>query len=160
MSKQPTGSPHYVLDQPGGNVLLDMFVLDQRLGALLKTALLSEGVSPAHYAVYAQLHRGAETPGQLAERLSLSPGTLTGYLDVLERRGHLERTRSPNDGRSVTLALTRAGEEKRSACQAIVADVVRRLDRSLGGAGARRELRSALGRLGDALDDVQVRLGS
>lgn len=151
------GRPHgFVLDEPGGNVLLDMFVLDQRLAALLKTSLLVEGVSPAHYAVYAQVGRGVETPGELAERLSLSPGTLTGYLDVLERRGHLLRAKSPDDGRFVTLSLTAEGEAKRLACQHVVSRLVRRLDRALGGTAARNELRHALGALSAGLNVVEA----
>lgn len=148
-----------MLDEPGGNVLLDLFVLDQRVGAMLKAALVSEGLSPAQYAVYAQINAGATTPSQIADRLSLSPATLTGYLDTLERRGHLERKRSDEDGRSVTLRLTEAGAEKCRACQAVVADVVRKLDRSLGGAAARNEIRSSLGRLNGAIDLVQPTLG-
>ena len=156
MSRRSSDPAPPVLDEPGSNLLLDLFVLDQRLGALLKTALLREGVAPAHYAVYGQVHRGADTPGRLAERLSLSPGTLTGYLNLLERRGHLRRTKSESDGRSVTLTLTAAGEAKRKACETIVADVVRRLDRSVGGAAARDELRAALGRIAHGLDDVSA----
>ncbi|HYF73791.1 MAG TPA: hypothetical protein VD864_13265, partial [Nocardioides sp.] len=76
MSKHRAEPSRYVLDEPGGNLLLDTFVLDQRVGTLLKTALRQEGVSPAHYAVYAQVHRGATTPGQISERLSLPPATL------------------------------------------------------------------------------------
>lgn len=158
MSNHRARSQSYVLDEPGANVLLDLFVLDQQVGTLLRTALLAEGVSPAHYAVLAQVGRGITTPGKLSERLSLSPGTLTGYLDALEKRSLLQRSRSATDGRSVHLSLTESGEQKRAACQAVMGDVVRRLDRALGGAGARNEVRATLGRLGEALDDLSEAL--
>lgn len=148
--------PPYVLDEPGGNLLLDMFVLDQRLAATLKAALRNEGVAAAHYAILAQVHLGATTPGLLVERLSLPPSTLTGYLDLLEHKDYIRRARSEQDGRSVMLALSDIGDDKRRACQAVMERVVDHLDSSLNGAGPRDEIRAALGQLNLALIAVQA----
>lgn len=54
---------------------------------------------------------GRTTPAVLADRVHLSRATVTGILTRLERRGLLERTRAPLDGRSVELALTDLGRQ-------------------------------------------------
>nr|WP_301288476.1 MarR family transcriptional regulator [Natronospira proteinivora] len=52
---------------------------------------------------------GAMTPGQLAREISLSPATISGILDRLERRGYLTRERRPEDKRQVLVQLTEDG---------------------------------------------------
>lgn len=49
------------------------------------------------------------TPGLLARAVSLSPPTVTGILDRLERRGLVGRERNARDKRQVVIRLTRAG---------------------------------------------------
>lgn len=49
------------------------------------------------------------TPGQLARRVSLSPPTVTGILDRLERRGLIKRERTVRDKRRVDICLTDGG---------------------------------------------------
>jgi DNA-binding MarR family transcriptional regulator len=56
------------------------------------------------------LQSGAMTPGQLAREVSLSPATISGILDRLEKRGYLTRTRRPEDKRQVLVELTASGE--------------------------------------------------
>lgn len=56
------------------------------------------------------LQSGAMTPGQLAREVSLSPATISGILDRLEKRGYLTRTRRPEDKRQVLVELTDAGQ--------------------------------------------------
>lgn len=56
------------------------------------------------------IHRAGEVnTGQLARTISLSPPTVTGILDRLERRGLVQRSRSARDKRQVVLCLTDAG---------------------------------------------------
>lgn len=52
---------------------------------------------------------GELTAGGLAQRLSLSPATITGLVDRLEARTLIERRRSRNDRRQVVINLSRAG---------------------------------------------------
>jgi len=54
---------------------------------------------------------GPMTPGQLAREISLSPATISGILDRLERRGYLTRQRRPEDKRQVLVELTHDGKE-------------------------------------------------
>jgi DNA-binding MarR family transcriptional regulator len=53
--------------------------------------------------------RGACAVNQLVEATQLPNGTLTGLLDTLEREGHIQRTRNPEDGRSRIIQLTSSG---------------------------------------------------
>lgn len=52
---------------------------------------------------------GDFTTGQLAERLAVSPPTMTGIADRLVRQGLIERAADPTDRRVVRLALTEQG---------------------------------------------------
>lgn len=63
---------------PDGNLVLDLFVLHQRIGALLDDALAGTGVRPAEYAVYSQLGIDAMTPRELTAR----PACWTGSAEA------------------------------------------------------------------------------
>ena len=147
-----------IIDQPGGNLALDVFVLDQHLGALLDLALHGTGITPAQYAVYSQVARGTTSPGQLVDVLGLRPATLSGYLTVMEDRGHLSRTRDAADRRSHRVELTVAGQAARDACRTRFRRAVSALDSELGGAEDVRALRLALGRLDAAVLAATTRL--
>lgn len=144
MATVPEDHESFVLDQPGGNLALDLFVLEQRLGAYLAAAFGDVGVSPSHYAVYAQLASGPLTPGELMARLGLRPATLSGYLAAMQGRGHLLRTRNEQDGRSHRVDLTAEGEVQRRECQLRMRAAVRLLNASIGTEADVRELRTAL----------------
>lgn len=55
------------------------------------------------------LRHGPTAPGTLARRISLSPATITGIIDRLEKRGLVTRERSTDDKRKVEIALTAEG---------------------------------------------------
>lgn len=100
-----------------GNLVLDLFVLQQRIGALLDTALQGTGVRPAEYAVYSQLGIDAMTPRDLTDRLGVTASTLTGHLAAIERRGHLTREVDERDRRSRRLVLTVKGRATLEDCR-------------------------------------------
>jgi DNA-binding MarR family transcriptional regulator len=102
---------------PDGNLVLDLFVLQQRVGALLDAALRGTGVRPAEYAVYSQLGIDAMTPRELTARLGVTASTLTGHLAAIERRGHLLRQVDPRDRRSRRLELTGEGRRVLEVCR-------------------------------------------
>jgi DNA-binding MarR family transcriptional regulator len=116
---------------PDGNLVLDLFVLQQRLGALLESALAGIDVRPAEYAVYSQLGIDAMTPRELTARLGVTASTLTGHLAALERRGHLRREVDERDRRSHRLELTDAGRSTLEVCRRGFADALRALDDEL-----------------------------
>ena len=53
-----------------------------------------------------ELH-GEQTAGELAERIGISTGAMTGALDRLEQRGYAERIRDPADRRRIKVAPTK-----------------------------------------------------
>lgn len=57
------------------------------------------------------LKHGSMAPGTLAKEIALSPATVTGIVDRLEKRGIVSRERSKIDKRKVVIALTRTGEQ-------------------------------------------------
>jgi DNA-binding MarR family transcriptional regulator len=141
----------FVLDQPGGNVALDLFVVSQHLGRLLEAAFAGTGVTPSQYAVYSQVDERTITPRQLGQTLGLAPATVSNYLNQIERRGHLNRTPSATDGRSHTVALTESGREKMRECRDRMRTTVRDLNARIGSPAERDALRGALARLDDAI---------
>jgi DNA-binding MarR family transcriptional regulator len=144
----------YVLDQPGGNLALDLFVLSQHLGHMLELAFEDTGVSPAQYAIYAQLARRPATPRVLGQTLGLAPATVSNHLNAIDRRGHLVRTPSLSDRRSHTVALTASGIAKNDECRKRMQQAMRRLNARLGTSAERDDLREALGRLDAAILEV------
>jgi DNA-binding MarR family transcriptional regulator len=52
---------------------------------------------------------GALTMGELARRLDITEKTVTGVVDRLEREGHVQRERGPEDRRVVRCRLTAVG---------------------------------------------------
>ncbi|HEX8818729.1 MAG TPA: MarR family transcriptional regulator [Archangium sp.] len=62
----------------------------------------------------------ALTMGELARRLGITEKTVTGVVDRLEREGHVQRERDPEDRRVVRCRLTAAGTR-----------VYRKLDRTV-----------------------------
>ncbi len=52
---------------------------------------------------------GALTMGELARRLGITEKTVTGVVDRLEREGHVQRERCPEDRRVIYCRLTASG---------------------------------------------------
>jgi DNA-binding MarR family transcriptional regulator len=150
MTTRPAPTP-FVVDQPGGNVALDLFVLDQHLGMVLDTALVPTGVTASAYAVYGQLAQGPTTPSRLSETLGIRPTTLSGHLATMQKAGHVTRVRNERDGRSWFLELTDAGRAKTEECRQVVGRVVRSVNSALGSADEVREVREVLARLDRAV---------
>ncbi|WP_020576400.1 MarR family winged helix-turn-helix transcriptional regulator [Actinopolymorpha alba] len=149
-----------VVDQPGGNILLDLFVVGQHLGGVLDAALLGTDVTPAQYAVYTQLSRNPQTPGQLCATLGLRPATLSGYLRAMERRRDVTRTRAETDGRSYTIALTKSGRARVETCRPRFRRAVRLVEQYLSEGEGRLDTQQALVQLDDALLAAAARLSA
>ena len=142
---------------PAGNLVLDLFVLHQRVGDLMEATLHGTGVRPAEFAVYSQLAGGPSTPRELRARLGVTASTLTGHLAALERRGHIRRIANPADGRSHSAELTASGRRTLTACQVRFREMLGELDATLDlDVDATREL---LVRIDRAAAEVAARLG-
>jgi DNA-binding MarR family transcriptional regulator len=147
-----------VVDQRGGNVALDLFVLSQHLGQFLDHAFDGSGLTPSLYAVYSQLAQAPKTPRQLGDVLGVRPPTLSGYLATMDKRGHLSRTPHQSDGRSTWLELTAAGREQWQNGRVRMRFAVRALNAQLGGADGVQAVRSRLAELDNALLAAAERL--
>mgnify|MGYP001558594635 CR=1 FL=1 len=82
---------------------------------------------------------GALRVSDLGERLHLDSGTLTPLLKRLEKQGLLERRRSTEDERSVTLHLTSAGTRLRQKALKVPGALFCMTGLSLKGLGELRE---------------------
>ena len=74
---------------------------------------MPRGLTPTQVEILGALraHASPLRAGQLAERLAITPQTVTDALTALERKGLVRRDRSPDDGRALAVRLTEAGRE-------------------------------------------------
>ncbi len=92
------------------SLLWHVFSMGQRVKVLLGTAMASSPLTPDEYAVYSVLFDDGPTPPTgLARRVGMPPTTMSHYVRAMLERGHAERLRSAQDGRSFSLALTDSG---------------------------------------------------
>lgn len=86
--------------------------LIERIGRLLDGDLRQEGLHPAQgeaLRYLARANRFSRTPAALAAFLGSTRGTVSQTVIALERAGHLSRSLSARDRRSVALDLTASG---------------------------------------------------
>ena len=85
-----------------------LFVLHKvamrELAQRLETA--GVGISPPQYAVMRLLSLDSLTISELSGRMMLTPPTLVGIVDALERKGLVQRGQDPQDRRRTPLQLT------------------------------------------------------
>ncbi len=68
------------------------------------------GLSASHgYLLRLILETPGSTQKQLAEEMSLSPSTVTRFLEALEQKGFVKRTCCSEDGRAMTVEATKKG---------------------------------------------------
>ncbi|HJQ52157.1 MAG TPA: MarR family winged helix-turn-helix transcriptional regulator [Gaiellaceae bacterium] len=139
------------MSSEGPTILLDVFLTNQRRKQMIEAALAQTAVPAADYPLYVLV--GAEgpwTPTGLARRLEMPLSTMLFRLGRLERRGHSERVRNPDDGRSYLIRLTDEGERLLGDARPAFRDYALAVE---GRLGAERvdELRAALEELRDAV---------
>jgi DNA-binding MarR family transcriptional regulator len=117
------------------------------------------GISGSQWGVLRNLHR-AHKEGlaglrltDLGNRLLITPPSVTGVVDRLERAGLVARDGSPTDLRAKRVSLTREG---RHLVERILAVHDRQIDKVLGGLDAdeRAELQRLLAQLGRHLEGL------
>ena len=93
-----------------GSLLYDTFVLNQSVGALLGRALLPAPLSPDEYAIYSHIFEFDRcTPSEMARNLSMPLQTVSDWVSLLRKRGHLTSTTNDQDRRSYRISLTDEG---------------------------------------------------
>jgi MarR family transcriptional regulator, lower aerobic nicotinate degradation pathway regulator len=80
-----------------------------RLGA---ETLAPLGIDGRHYGVLAALAElGPVSQQTLADIFAVDRSTMVGFVDELERKGHVRRGKNPSDRRAYALELTRSGAQ-------------------------------------------------
>ena len=95
---------------------LTAFRLIERISNLLRSEARKKyaalGLHPVHVQVLEYLatcNRFSDTPAAVADYLGLTKGTVSQSLQVLERKGYIEKSQDSQDGRVVHLALSLIG---------------------------------------------------
>jgi DNA-binding MarR family transcriptional regulator len=133
-------------------VCLALYSASRAVTGLYRELLADLGLTYPQYLVMRLLwQRGVLPVKDIGAALELDYGTLSPLLKRLERSGLVHRTRSPDDERTVEIALTETGE----ALRAKAADVPRQLGCALGlGDDAAAHLRATLRHLTASVQDA------
>ncbi|MEU8957543.1 MarR family transcriptional regulator [Streptomyces sp. NPDC048518] len=131
-------------------ICFSLHAATRAFNGVYRTALKDLGLTYPQYLVMLVLWEHGELPvKKIGERLRLDSGTLSPLLKRLEAAGHVERRRSPEDERSVTVRLTDDGVALREKARAVPRAIAEATGLSLGEV---RDLRARLDALTDALD--------
>ncbi|WP_374983275.1 MarR family winged helix-turn-helix transcriptional regulator [Streptomyces fradiae] len=137
------------LDQ---QVCFSLHAATRAFNGVYRVALKELGLTYPQYLVMLVLWEHGELPvKRIGEHLRLDSGTLSPLLKRLEAAGYVERRRSPEDERSVTVRPTESG----TALRERALDVPRRMARVTGmDLDEVRDLRTRLRDLATALDEA------
>lgn len=95
------------------SLLLLVVAAHHRMGQLVERELAVDGVISADYALLSLV--GARGPARLTEvaaELGMPLTTASDAVKRLEARGYAHRSRNPDDGRSILVELTDAGDDE------------------------------------------------
>src|SRR4030088_2190879 len=104
--------------EPGAEALAAVRILGKKLHAGMERWADRFGLSEGRFQILVRLHHqpsGRFTMGELAEMLDITPRTVTGLGDNLERDGLVKRVDDPSDRRSVYAEITDQGRERVNA---------------------------------------------
>lgn len=88
-----------------------------------KANLAAYDVTPVQYGILACLwNHDGQTPGQIAQTLSLDGSTITGIIDRMENKGLVKRTPDPTDRRALRVVLTEQGAELKEPVERLIAE--------------------------------------
>src|SRR5438552_11886803 len=100
---------------PGTEALAAVRILGKKLHAGMQRWADRFGLSEGRFQILVRLHHqpsGRFTMGELAEMLDITPRTVTGLVDNLERDGLVRRVADPADRRSVYAEITDQGRDR------------------------------------------------
>lgn len=101
--------------EPGTEALAAVRILGKKLHITFERWAEKFGLSEGRFQILVRLKHqpsGRFAMGELAEMLDVSPRTVTGLVDNLERDGLVKRVDDPTDRRSVYAELTDQGRER------------------------------------------------
>lgn len=100
---------------PGSEALAAVRMLGKKMHVTMERWAEQHGLSEGRFQILVRLQHqenGRLTMGDLAEMLDVSPRTVTGLVDNLERDGLVKRVDDPGDRRSVYAEVTDQGRER------------------------------------------------
>ena len=131
------------------SVLFDLFLADAAAVGLLGPVMAGSGLSATQYAEYSLLReQGPMSVTRFADESHLALSTASDTLRAMELRGHVERTRDPDDGRAWLLGLTTEGRAAHTRARRRFRTAAARVSEHLGPHEA--DVRRALALLADA----------
>src|SRR6202011_1854557 len=101
--------------EPGTEALAAVRILGKKLHMSMERWAERFGLSEGRFQILVRLKHqpnGRFTMGELAEMLDVSPRSVTGLVDNLERDGLVKRVDDPADRRSVYAEITELGRER------------------------------------------------
>lgn len=111
------------------------------------------GLHPMHFGLLQMLAaEGAISQQELGARLGIDPSSMVARMDVLEKRGLIERRRSPEDRRAYEIALTAEGREVVATLRRAAAAHSRRFFRALS-PEERDQLNALLAKVAATVDE-------
>ena len=92
------------------SLLYDTFVLSQSIGTMLGRALARSPLGPEEYAIYSHIfeYEGC-TPSEMSRDLNMPLQTVSDWVALLRKRGHLASIVNDRDRRSYRISLTAEG---------------------------------------------------
>ncbi|MFJ8647361.1 MarR family winged helix-turn-helix transcriptional regulator [Streptomyces sp. NPDC093546] len=137
-------------------ICFSLHAATRAFNGVYRTALKDLGLTYPQYLVMLVLWEHGELPvKRIGEHLRLDSGTLSPLLKRLESAGYVERRRSPEDERSVTVRPTEAGTALRERALGVPRRIAAATGMSLDEV---RALRARLNELTAALDLAEVDL--
>jgi DNA-binding MarR family transcriptional regulator len=100
---------------PGSEALAAVRVLAKKMHNQMERWADQHGLSEGRFQILVRLQHaenGRSTMGDIAEMLEVTPRTVTGLVDNLERDGLVRRVDDPNDRRSIYAELTDQGRDR------------------------------------------------
>jgi DNA-binding MarR family transcriptional regulator len=141
------------------SLLFHLFAAEQRVRALVTSAMADCGLRPDEYAVYSVLFdEGPHAPTDLARRVGMPPTTMSHYVRAMLDRRHVEREIVASDRRSYRLRLTASGLAAHAMASHAFAEADRRFMAALDVDPA--QATDVLGSIGRAADQASADLAA
>ncbi|MGW6539164.1 MarR family winged helix-turn-helix transcriptional regulator [Streptomyces sp. NPDC055051] len=139
-------------------ICFSLHAATRAFNGVYREALKDLGLTYPQYLVMLVLWEHGELSVKgIGERLRLDSGTLSPLLKRLEAAGYVERRRSPEDERSVTVRATAAGVALRERALGVPRRIAAATGLDLASIGELRERLSALAERLDSLDPGDLR---
>jgi DNA-binding MarR family transcriptional regulator len=144
---------------PKTSLLYDTFVLSQSIGTMLGQALATAPLGPEEYAIYSHiLEYDRCTPSEMSRDINMPLQTVSDWVALLRKRGHLESTVNERDRRSFRISLTAEGRRLHRQTNRRFEDVNRLFLQGLG--RTEEEMRAYVQQMIQAAQSATISMGA